>query len=141
MIMSDKYESWLAELKREIETEGAHVTAIDAAVSELLAAGDERLVGDLLLLLSDSAMHDEGMFSLIHAAESFDDSAYVRALLSVFLPLMKSAPRWASIVLKRLLNSDAARSELVRQLHAAPTHVKGAMREMCARVGGVVPSF
>ena len=131
----------LADLRREIETEGARPAVIDTAVSEMLADVDGRLAHDLLSLLSDGVEHDEGMFSLIHAAESIDDSAYVRALLSAFPQIMSSAPRWASIVLMRVLNSGSAQAELVRQLRHAPASTKEAVREMCGRINEVSPQF
>lgn len=139
--MSASYEDKLAALRCEIEMKGARVTVIDAAVSNLLATGSENLTGDLLLLLSDEAEHDEGMFSLIHAAESTDDSTYVRAFLSVFPQLMQSAPRWASIVLMRLLNNEATQSEMVKQLHDASGLVKESVREMCERINKISPQF
>jgi hypothetical protein len=139
--MSEAYEHNLADLRREIETGGARPTVIDIAVSELIASGDERLPKDLLSLLSDSAEYDEGMFSLIHAAESFDDTDYVRALLSVFPRIASAAPRWASIVLMRVLNSGAARLEMVGQLRVAPAPIKEAVREMCERINQVSPQF
>ena len=139
--MSEAYEHKLADLRREIEAGGARPTVIDVAVSELMADGNGSLSSDLLSLLSDDAEYDEGMFSLIHAAESCDDGAYVRALLSVFPHLVSSAPRWASIVLMRVLNSDAAQAEMVRQLRDAPASVKDAVREMCGRINEVSPQF
>jgi len=140
-LMNEAYEHKLADLRREIETEGARPAVIDASVSELWADGGEHLARDLLSLLSDSAKHDEGMFSLIHAAESFDDGTYVRALLSVFPNLVSSAPRWASIVLMRVLNSGSARSEMVRQLRDVSLSVKASVREMCERINEVSPQF
>jgi hypothetical protein len=92
--MSEAYGRNLADLRREIETGGARPTVIDVAVSELMAEDNEGLPSDLLSLLSDNAEYDEGMFSLIHAAESYDDSAYICALISVFPHLIASSPRW-----------------------------------------------
>jgi hypothetical protein len=139
--MNDAYDHSLADLRREIETGGARPAVIDVVVSKLLANDNGHLPTDLLLSLSDRADHDEGMFSLIHAAETADDGAYVRALLSVFPSLMASAPRWASIVLMRVLNSESARLEMVRQLRDASTSVKKAVHEMCERINKVSPKF
>lgn len=139
--MSEAYENHLADLRREIEAGGARPKVIDGAVTALVADANKQLPADLLSLLSDKAEYDEGMFSLIHAAESYDDDIYVRALLSVFPHLAASAPRWASIVLMRVLNGSAAQAEMVRQLRDAPASVKGAVREMCGRINGVSPQF
>jgi hypothetical protein len=139
--MSEAYENTLGALRREIETGGARPAVIDEAVSKLLASGDGRTPAVLLSLLSDRAKHDEGMFSLIHAAESVDDKTYVQALLSVFPKLLSSSPRWASIVLMRVLNSSTAQLEMVRQLRNAPTPIKESVREMCGRINEVSPQF
>lgn len=141
MRMSEAYTYKLADLRREIETEGARPTAIDTALSELLADDHEHLARDLLSLLSDRAKHDEGMFSLIHAAESGDDDTYVRALLSVFPDLVSSAPRWASIVLMRVLNNASTQLEMVRQLRGSSNSIKESVREMCRRINEVSPEF
>lgn len=139
--MTETYEHCLADLRREIEAGGARPAVIDIAVNELVTEGDERLPSDLLSLLSDNAEYDEGMFSLIHAAEACDDSAYVRALLSVFPDLVRSSPRWASIVLMRVLNGPSAQAEMVRQLRTAPASAKEAVRMMCDRINSVSPQF
>ncbi|NIJ36977.1 hypothetical protein FHR22_001661 [Sphingopyxis panaciterrae] len=139
--MSGNYKHCLADLRREIETGGARPAVIDIAVHELLAEGDEQIPGDLLSLLSDSAEYDEGMFSLIHAAEACEDGVYIHALLSVFPGLVLSSPRWASIVLMRVLNGPSAQSEMIKQLRTAPPPVKEAVREMCDRINSVSPQF
>lgn len=139
--MSEAYEYNLADLRREIETGGARPAVIDAAIIELIADGDKRLPRDILSLLSDRAEYDEGMFSLIHAAETVEDDAYIDAFLSVFSQLASSSPRWASIILMRVLNSRSAQLEMIRQLRDAPGYIKESVREMCGRINEVSPQF
>jgi hypothetical protein len=139
--MSEAYDSTLERLRTEIDAGGARPSVIDEAVSTLFANGNRSTAADLLSLLSDNAEYDEGMFSLIHAAESFDKSTYVQALLSVFPRLVMSSPRWASIVLIRVLNNSQAQLKLVRQLRNAPLPVKESVRDMCERINGVSPQF
>lgn len=139
--MNEAYSYKIADLRREIDTEGARPLVIDAAISELWSEGCEDLSSDLLSLLSDGAEHDEGMFSLIHAAESFDDATYVHSFLSVFPGLVLSSPRWASIVLMRILNSEDTRMELIRQLRDSSVETKNAIRDMCERINNVSPQF
>ena len=142
--MSVVYDSELQALRREIEMGGARASIIDEHVDALLTEGGNNLAADLLSTLSDQAEYDEGMFSLIHAAESLDATpyaSYVSALLSVFPILFASSPRWASIVLMRVMNSDATRHELVRQLRDAPTSIKEPVRVMCGRINEVSPEF
>lgn len=138
------YDSELQALRREIETGGARPSLIDKHVDVLLTEGGASSAEGLLALLSDKAEYDEGMFSIIHAAESLDGppyGSYVSALLSVFPTLSVSSPRWASIVLMRVMNSDASRHELVRQLRDAPAPIKESVRVMCERINEVSPEF
>ncbi len=131
----------LSALRKEIEVDGARPAKIDAAVTAILATDDPRIASDLLSLLSDQAAYDEGMFTLIHTAESFDDTTYVRSLLLVFPELVSSSPRWASIVLMRVLNSDTARREAVDQLRKASEPIKQSMKIICERINEVRPQF
>tara|TARA_R110000868_G_scaffold125948_1_gene332363 strand:+ start:114 stop:578 length:465 start_codon:yes stop_codon:yes gene_type:complete len=138
------YNNELQALRREIETGGARPSVIDDRVDALLTEGGATLAEDLLALLSDKAEYDEGMFSIIHTVESRDEipyRSYVSALLSVFPTLSASSPRWASIVLMRVMNSDASRHELVRQLRNAPAPTKESVRIMCERINEVSPEF
>jgi hypothetical protein len=142
--MSEKFKSALANLRREIETNGARPSAIDYYLEALLSEGGKNLAVDLLALLSDKAEYDEGMFSIIHAAESLEQTpyaTYVSAMLSVFPMLLASSPRWGSIVLMRVMNSDETRHELVRQLREASSSIKESVRVMCERINGVSPEF
>jgi hypothetical protein len=139
--MNERYEMLLAALRQEIKMDGARPAKIDAAATAMLATGDARIASDLLSLLSDQAAYDEGMFTLIHTAESFDDTTYVRSLLSVFPELVNSSPRWASIVLMRVLNSDATRREAVDQLRKASEPIKQSVKIMCERINEVRPQF
>jgi Immunity protein 30 len=142
--MSVAYDNELQALRGEVKTGGARPIAIDQRVEALLTEGGDNLAADLLSVLSDGAEHDEGMFSLIHAAESLDVTpyrSYVSALLSVFPVLFASSPRWASIILMRVMNSDATRHELVGQIRHAPASTKEAVRVMCDRINEVSPEF
>jgi Immunity protein 30 len=142
--MNETYEMQLTALRHEIEMGGARPSEIDKAVDSLLTLGSTTLASDLLKLLSDSAEYDEGMFTLIHAAESLDQAPYapyVSAILSIFTTLTTSSPRWASIILMRVMNGDSTRHELVRQLRDAPLATKESVRIMCERINEVSPEF
>lgn len=92
-------------------------------------------------LWSSVAAHDAGMFSLLHAAEAGPVARYIEGLLAAFPMLMDRTPRRASIVLMRALNDAETQGELVRQLQEASPTVKAAVREMCARIDVISPSF
>lgn len=131
-------------LRREIEVDGARPRVIDNHLEALLSEGGATLLADLLMLLSDKAECDEGMFSIIHAAESLDEApyrSYALALLTVFPSLARISPRWASIVLMRVMNDDASRHELVCQLRRASAPIKESVRWMCERINDVSPEL
>jgi len=129
------------ELRHELKERGARPQIIDGLLAKLLSCGGKSIASDLLSLLSDGDEADEGTFSLIHAAESFDDIVYVQALLLAFPRLASSAPRWASIVLMRVLNKEGARVELVRQLRNASVPEKKAIGKVCERINSVNTNF
>ena len=122
----------LEQLVREV---GASAPAIDAAIGPVLAANDAAVIGPLLLLLGDDADED-GMWSLLHAAESFDDEPYVRDVLRVLPLLNEHSGRWSEILIIRILNSEPTRAHLIRQLGLAPDERTSAVRSVCARLVG-----
>jgi hypothetical protein len=89
--MNRNYEANLNRLQQEIQADGARPTVVDAAITKLFESSNESLPRDLLLLLSDNAEYDESMFSVIHAAETSNDEQYIRAVLSIFTDIMRSA--------------------------------------------------
>ena len=117
------------------------VEEIDDALAEVTAHRSPTYIGALLLLLDDDAEYDEGMFSLIHAAEAFDDDVYVTELLSVLPEMRTSAPRWASIVLMRALNNEASRASMARAVRGAPTQAKQAIEWLCEKINERSPAF
>lgn len=96
---------------------------------------------DFLSLLRDDAEYHEGMFSLIHAAETADDMTYVGAVLPVFSDIAATAPQWASVVLMRILNSPPTQAELIRQLANAPLSARQAIRTACEDIAQGNPEF
>lgn len=110
------------------------VAELDSAVAKVAEHRDSASIGPLLLLLDDSATYDEVMFSLIHAAEDFDDTIYVKAVLNVIADISVSAPKWASIVLMRILNSASTKSALVSALRSSGTEEKLAIRTLCEAI-------
>lgn len=132
----------LAELRlaAKLTVEGS-VQAIDAALVQVTQFGSPESIGPLLLMLDDGATYDEGMFSLIHAAEAFEDAVYVHELLAVLPELRAASPRWASIVLMRALNNDGTRGELVRALRNADAAIKQAAKWLCEKVNERSPKF
>ncbi len=94
----------------------------------------------MLGMLDDTADADEGMFSLIHAAEVFDDSVYVEHMLVVLPSLKNKAPKWASIILMRAINSQTTRDALVKAVRVAGPEVKQAVIWLCEKLINAVSS-
>lgn len=79
------------------------------------------------------------MWSLLHAAESFDDEPYVRDALRVLPLLNESSKRWSEILIMRIINSETAQAQLVREVRIAADERRAAVRSVCGRIHGNNP--
>jgi hypothetical protein len=128
---------------REAAKNFAHSSAIaiDHAIAPLAQHRDKRSIRAYLQSLLDDAEDDAGMFSLIHAAEDFDDDTYVNELLMAIPDLQNNSPRWASILLMRVMNNDSAKEVLVSRLRAASPEIKEAVTWLCEKINERSPKF
>lgn len=110
------------------------VTSVDAALVSIGQIRDPACIAELLILLDDHAQYDEAMFSLIHAAESFDDSVYIPQLIAVLPALQTKAVKWASIALMRAINNQSARDTLVGHLRQATSESKQTVAWLCEEI-------
>jgi hypothetical protein len=117
------------------------VKVLDQALADVTRFHDPKSIGPILLLLNDNSDHDEGMFSLIHAAEAFDDDMYVGELLAVLPKIRVNSPKWASIVLMRAINNQKTKDVLVRILRDAPIDTKESAAWLCEKINERSPSF
>ncbi|QJC23733.1 hypothetical protein G8D25_05975 (plasmid) [Ralstonia solanacearum] len=124
----------LLEKLRKAVTEEASVAAIDAALFSLSSYHSPQSIEVMLGLLDDSFDADEGMFSLIHAAEAFDDSVYVEHMLVALPSLKNKAPKWSSIIMMRAINNQTTRDALVKAVRAAGPEVKQAVMWLCEKI-------
>ncbi|NML93756.1 hypothetical protein HHL27_08760 [Novosphingobium sp. TW-4] len=122
----------LAQLRRVI-ARGAAARDIDAVLEPIISVGDPRTIAPLLLMLTDDA-EDESLWSLVHAVEQFDDATYVRHFLSALSGLVVGSSRWASILMMRILNSEASQAELIRQVRIAPVYSRKAAAFLCGAI-------
>lgn len=129
----------LAQL-RSVMAQGAAARDIDAVLEPIASAGDPRTIAPLLLMLNDET-EDEGLWSVVHAAEQFDDATYIRHFLAAFSGVVVASSRWASIIMMRVLNSDASRAELIRQVRVAPTDTQKAATFICGAINERDPQF
>lgn len=139
-------ESNFDELVARVKTAASHIDEVgakkvDETIAMLMLHPDARCIQPLLLSLNDNARDDEGLFSIIHAAESFDNKRYVEELMVVMPELRTTSPRWASILLMRVLNNDSTKLILVQKLRTADVEVKEAIRWLCEKINERNPSF
>ncbi|QBG97575.1 hypothetical protein EYC55_22350 [Xanthomonas oryzae] len=120
---------------------GAAIKDVDDAIANVSGLNERNSIGPLLLMLNDESDYDEVMFSIIHAAENFSDSDYVYSLLKIIPKMRVSNPRWASIVLMRIINNEAAKKELIiATAHALPEE-KNAIALLCESINKVGVDF
>lgn len=121
----------------------SHVGAkvIDKALAQVMAHRDKACILPLLYLLDDSTQQDEGMFSIIHAVESFDDKTYVKELLVALPKLRLSSPKWASILLMRGLNNENIKKIIVQELERADREIKDSAAWLCEKINERNPKF
>lgn len=122
----------IALLRRTISNGGTPIE-IDQALAPVASARDPRAIGRLLTLLNDD-LPDEGLWSVVHAAEQFDDRTYVSHFLSTLPDLVVASKRWASILIMRALNSDATRMEIVCQIREADVEVRRTATLLCEQI-------
>ncbi|USX11291.1 Imm30 family immunity protein [Oxalobacteraceae bacterium OTU3CAMAD1] len=117
------------------------VKSIDSSLETIAEERDPVSVAFLLLSLEDDFSFDEGMFSVIHTAEAFDDQEYVAGFLAAIPHILTTAPKWASIVLMRILNSEETKRELIRALVKSDASVKKSVEDLCNRINGQSTDF
>jgi Immunity protein 30 len=134
-IPAENLDESLANLRFVLDQGGAGVvSSIDAVLGHIGELRDPRCISELLLMLDDYAEYEEAMFSLIHAAESFNDHEYIHQLLTVLPTLQVKTPKWASVVLVRIINNQATRDELIARLKQATTEVRKSVVSLCEKI-------
>ena len=111
-----------------------NVGAFEGRLADVLALRTPDSILPLLGLFRDNTQHDELMFSIIHGLEVFEDRTYVGQILRGAPILCKESPRWASIIFMRVLNSEPAHLELVRQLPNAEPEAKAAIKALMEKI-------
>ncbi|WP_082551775.1 Imm30 family immunity protein [Massilia sp. Root351] len=117
------------------------VGSIDAVLADIAKENDPSTVAVLLLSLDDNFDFDEGVFSIIHTAEAFDDQTYIPGFLATIPHLFQSSPRWASIVLIRILNHAGSKEALIKSLMQSPEPTKKAVEQLCNQINDQSTDF
>ena len=125
----------LYEELRHIDTRSeGFVPRFEQVLAEVGVFKDADSIVALSRFFDDESEYDEAMFSIIHLIESFDDITYIGKLLEATSELCSSRPRWASIIFMRVLNSESAKREFIRQLRTASVDVKQNIRALMEKI-------
>ena len=130
----EKLSSMISELHEVDRSAKNYASQFESKLSEIIDLRSPEIVVPLLELLDDEAPYDEVMFSIIHGIEIFDDTTYVHEILRGAKDLCWRAPRWASILFMRILNTDSSRHELVRQVRDTDIETKKAVKELMEKI-------
>jgi hypothetical protein len=113
----------------------ASAIEVDTAILNALPMNSPSWIATLLRALVDDATDDAGMFSLIHTAEAFGDDLYIEGFIAVIPDLVRTAPRWASILLMRVINSESAKAYLIKTLLLQSADTVDSVVWLCDAIG------
>jgi hypothetical protein len=111
-----------------------HWSEIDPLLVELQPCFGPDLVAPLLLTLVDDISAEAQVFGIVHLAESADDRPYALGLVKALPLLVEAAPRWATILLSRLLNSASTFQQLIELVPSLPAEQQRALLKSVAAV-------
>ncbi|MEN1783945.1 MAG: Imm30 family immunity protein [Bacteroidota bacterium] len=87
-------------------SEDTFVIKFEKKLEEIHATQNPAMISKLLDIMDDKFEFDELMFSIIHTVESFDDFTYIQELFISMPDFVLKSPRWASIIVMRIINSS-----------------------------------
>ena len=137
--MQDRINTSIKKLEDALIAEDIGVA--EQCISQLVLTYKNKSISPILLLLNDNYVYDELMYSLIHAAESFNDKDYVDGFLQCVCELIEKSPEWASVVIMRTLNSDTTRSELAKQISKKNYSIKSSVEWLLNEINQESPEF
>lgn len=95
----------------------------------------------LVELFEDDSKYDELMFSIIHSIERFDDETYIKYLLPELETIFKDSPRWATILIMRILNSDSTSKELEKTVLTNSENTRNTLNVIFANLRNKNPKW
>ena len=116
----------LARLRATDPRVAGGIRAFDAALADVMVLDDPRAFAPLAaLFIEEEGDHEDAMWSLLHAVEHLGmdggPDRYAARLLAVFPSLCRTAPRWAELLLVRVLNSPSHTAALRDRMDANAT--------------------
>ena len=118
-----------------------YVREFEELLARIAGLQDPKSIPALLAFFEDDAEYDELMFSIVHTIEAFDDSTYVDQVIASLPRLGRSAPRWAGILHKRVLNSPETLAAYTRRAEKASPVERAAIGEILTDIAKTTPAF
>lgn len=132
----------IATLRRiKLEQSDDYVARFEEALADIAAMNDPTCIVLLSTFFDDDAEFDELMFSIIHTIENFDDVTYATSLIKAAPDLCEKAPRWASIVFMRVLNSPTSTAALIDALRDGTDEQRESVRSLMRKINDVSGDF
>jgi len=125
--MIDSLISDLKEIMSHTKQE-SFVVKFESKLEQIYSTHNPIIISKLLGVMDDKFEFDELMFSIVHAIESFDDVIYVEEILKSIPDFILKSPRWASIIVMRIINSTETLEIFINQLEDVPYKKKEVLR-------------
>ncbi len=98
------------------QSNDSYVADFEDVLAEIHELHDADSIPLLIDFFDDDCEYDELMFSIIHTIEDFNDEVYVKKVFKKLEDFYRDAPRWASIVHMRILNSSPTLAAYINEL-------------------------
>lgn len=82
-----------------------YVGRFDGLLEKFAQQKNSELISQLISFFDDEEEYDELWFSIVHTIENCEHEFYDQQIIRNFEPFFANSPRWAVIVLMRILNS------------------------------------
>jgi hypothetical protein len=125
----------------QLEQGDDFVARFENVLADIAAMNDRTCIVLLCAFFDDDAEFDELMFSIIHTIENFDDATYASELVKAAPRLCERAPRWASIVFMRVLNSPTSTAMLVDALRNGTDEQRESVYSLMRKINDVSAEF
>jgi hypothetical protein len=124
-------EALIGQLEQVVQqSREGYVQSFDGILQQIAALNDPMCIPLLLPFFGDDAEYDEMLFTIIHTIEAFDDDVYVQKILDSLPSLLAKAPRWATVIHMRILNSPSAFAAYAGRVRNLSQEQRGSVRRV-----------
>ena len=127
----------LKEISQDYSSDN-YVADFEDVLAEIHELHDVDSIPLLINFFDDNCEYDELMFSIIHTIEDFRDEIYVEKIIGKLEDFYRNAPRWASIVHMRILNSRPTLDAYINELKTSTSKKQfEVLRDMLSEIGAM----